>query len=221
VKIAILNSKASVFRVRVIGILAIVLVALFGCASQPSPVDLDGQGLSSATQPPSYEYVLGPGDVLDIFIWRNPDLNSTAVPIRPDGNISAPLVDEIAAAGKTPKALAREIEQKLTHFIKNPYVTVIVRQFSGALKDQVRVVGEAATPRALPYRTRLTLLDVMISVGGLTEFAAGNRAKVVRVTDKGEVQIPVRLADLLRDGDISANIPMTPGDIVIIPESWF
>lgn len=210
-----------VIECRNLGALAAILVLLWGCASQNQPADLIVQDPATVTNPPSYDYVLGPGDVLDIFIWRNAELNSAGVPIRPDGNISAPLVDEVVAAGRTPKVLAREIEQKLTHFIKNPYVTVIVRQFRGALKDQIRVVGEAVTPSALPYRIRLSLLDVMISVGGLTEFAAGNRAKIIRATENGKVQIPVRLADLLRDGDISANIPMTPGDIVIIPESWF
>ena len=214
-----LQNKSSKFRNR--GGLVVILMLLWGCAAQTQTADMVVLDPSAASNLPNYNYVLGPGDVLDIFIWRNPELNSNGVPIRPDGNISAPLVDEVVAAGKTPKALAREIEQKLTQFIKSPYVTVIVRQFSGALKDQIRVVGEAATPRALPYRTRLSLLDVMIAVGGLTEFAAGNRAKIVRVTENGKVQIPVRLADLLRDGDISANIPMTPGDIVIIPESWF
>jgi polysaccharide export outer membrane protein len=215
------TARNKVSETRNIGILAGVLLLLGGCATSPPTTELLVQNPSAVSTPPTYDYVLGPGDVLDIFIWRNAELNSNGVPIRPDGNISAPLVDEVVAAGKTPKVLAREIEQKLTHFIKNPYVTVIVRQFSGALTDQIRVVGEAATPRALPYRTRLSLLDVMIAVGGLTEFAAGNRAKIVRVTENGQVQIPIRLADLLSDGDISANIPMIPGDIVIIPESWF
>jgi len=216
-----MTAKNRAVEFRNIGVLATILVSLWGCAAQTRTADLAEQDSSAVSGLPVYEYVLGPGDVLDIFIWRNAELNTAGVPIRPDGNISAPLVDEIVAAGKTPKALAREIEQKLTHFIKNPYVTIIVREFSGALKDQIRVVGEAATPSALPYRTRLSLLDVMIAVGGLTEFAAGNRAKIVRITKNGETQIPVRLADLLRDGDISANIQMVPGDIVIIPESWF
>ena len=215
------TSVSRVLGFRAVAAIVSVLVLLWGCAAQTQTSDLIVQDPSAASNPPVYDYVLGPGDVLDIFIWRNAELNSSGVPIRPDGKISAPLVDEIVAAGKTPKALARQIEQKLTHFIKSPYVTVIVRQFSGALKDQIRVVGEAATPRALPYRTQLSLLDVMIAVGGLTEFAAGNRAKIVRVTENGKVQIPVRLADLLSDGDITANIPMSPGDIVIIPESWF
>jgi len=198
------------------GVLLIVLSLLAGCGTQSSIVS--NQNTAAAS---NYDYVLGPGDVVDIFVWRNEELSTKALPIRPDGKISTPLVDELVAAGKTPKSLARDIEQHLARFIKDPYVTVTVTEFHGDLKDQIRVVGEATTPRALPFRTNISLLDVMIAVGGLTEFASGNRAKVVRTVNGKQVEISVRLEDLLRNGDISANIPMQPGDIVIVPESWF
>ena len=168
-----------------------------------------------------FEYTLGPGDVVDIFVWRNNDLSVTGVPVRPDGKISAPLVEDLPASGHTPKQLARDIEQQLAKYIKDPFVTVTVRQFVGQLNDQIRVVGEAATPQSLPYRANLTLLDVMIIVGGLTEFAAGNRSTIVRMEDGKQIQIPVRLKSLLKDGDITSNVMMFPGDILIIPESWF
>ncbi len=165
-------------------------------------------------------YLIGPGDTLNIFVWRNPDL-STAVPVRPDGRITIPLVEDLQASGKTPTQLARDIEKALARYVKDPLVTVMVTGFIGPYSQQIRVVGEAAQPQALPYRDRMTLLDVMIAVGGLTEFAAGNRARLVRIVDGKQQILELRLDDLLKDGDISANIPMLPGDTLIIPESWF
>ena len=166
------------------------------------------------------EYRIGPGDKLNVFVWRNPEI-SVSVPVRPDGKISTPLVEDMVAAGKTPRQLARDIEGVLSTYIRSPVVTVIVTEFVGAFGEQIRVVGQAATPQSLPYRDNITLLDVMIEVGGLNEFAAGNRAKVIRPTAQGHVEIPARLDDLLNNGDVSANIKMQPGDVVIIPESWF
>lgn len=167
-----------------------------------------------------YDYVIGPGDSLSIFVWRNPEL-SQSVPVRPDGKISVPLVEDLLASGKTSTQLAREIEEVLGTYIREPLVTVIVGGFEGVHDEQIRVIGEAAQPQALPYRANLTILDVMIEVGGLTEFAAGNNARIIRRTDSGQQQMLVRLEDLIRDGDISANVGMSPGDILIIPEAWF
>ncbi len=165
-------------------------------------------------------YLIGPGDSLNIFVWRNPDL-STSVPVRPDGRITIPLVEDLQASGKTPTQLARDIEKALAKYVKDPLVTVMVTGFVGPYSQQIRVVGEATRPQALPYRDRMTLLDVMIAVGGLTEFAAGNRARLIRIVDGEQQVMELRLDDLLKDGDISANIPMLPGDTLIIPESWF
>jgi polysaccharide export outer membrane protein len=167
------------------------------------------------------EYRIGPGDRLQVFVWRNADISAT-VPVRPDGKISTPLVEDMVAVGKTPSQLARDIEGVLQAYIKSPKVNVIVEAFVGTFSDQVRVVGQAAQPRALPYRESMTLLDVMIEVGGLTAFAAGNRALVVRKAPDGSTnEIKVRLADLLDDGDMEENIPVQAGDVVIIPESMF
>lgn len=165
-------------------------------------------------------YQIGPGDSIFVFVWRNADL-STTVPVRPDGRVSLPLVEDLLVAGKTPRQVAREIEKKLALYIKDPLVTVIVQGFVGSFAQQVRVVGEAAKPQAIPYRNGMTLLDVMIAVGGLTDFAAGNNAKLVRTVDEVQREISVKLDDLLRDGDINSNVSIMPGDILIIPESWF
>ena len=166
------------------------------------------------------EYIIGPGDVLRVFVWQNPDLSVT-VPVRPDGRISVPLLQDVPAAQKTPNQLAADIKTRLAQFVKEPEVTVIVTDFVGTYSEQVRVIGEAVKPQAIPYRARMSVLDVMIAAGGLTEFAAGNRAIVVRQHEGQTEQIPLNLDSLLKDGDISANIPVMPGDIVVIPQSWF
>jgi polysaccharide export outer membrane protein len=166
-----------------------------------------------------YNYLIGPLDTLQIMVWRNADL-STTVPVRPDGKVSVPLVEDLPALGKNPTQLARDIEKALGKFIRDPVVTVVVTNFNGPYTEQIRVVGEAAKPQALPYRHKMTLLDVMIAVGGLTDFADGNNASVLRTSDGGK-QYNVRLKDLIRRGDVSANIEMKPGDVVIIPQSWF
>lgn len=167
---------------------------------------------------PDYNYLIGPLDTLNIIVWRNADLSMT-VPVRPDGKVSVPLVEDLPALGKNPSQLARDIEKAMGKFIRDPVVTVLVTQFNGPYSEQIRVVGEAARPQALPYRQRMTLLDVMIAVGGLTDFADGNGASVLRTADGR--QYGVRLKDLLRRGDVSANIEMKPGDVLIIPQSWF
>ena len=200
-------------RVVTISIVAIVVAA---CSSPPVPkVELDPISTSEST-----EYYIGPGDSLQVFVWRNPEI-STTVAVRPDGKISTPLVEDMVAVGRTPTELARLIEVELSEYIRSPKVNVVVTNFVGQFSQQIRVVGQAAQPQAISYRSSISLLDVMIEVGGLGEFAAGNRAKVVRRTGSKQQEIPVRIDDLLNDGDMSQNLTMRPGDIVVIPESWF
>jgi polysaccharide export outer membrane protein len=168
---------------------------------------------------PEYAYRIGPLDTVNVIVWRNPEL-SMAMPVRPDGKITTPLVDDLPAIGKTPTELEREIEKALSKFIRDPVVTVVVTQFVGPTSEQIRVTGEAAKPQILPYRRGMTLLDVMIAVGGLTDFADGNAATIYRIGEGGKTY-SVRLRDLIKRGDISANVEMSPGDILIIPQSWF
>ena len=167
----------------------------------------------------NYTYKIGAGDALNIIVWRNPEL-SMVVPVRPDGKVAAPLVEEILAQGKTSIELARDVEKELRKYVRDPVVTVLVTAFIGPYSEQIRVVGEAARPQFLNYKTKMTLLDVMIAVGGLTDFAAGNRATILRMGD-GSKQYAVRLRDLVKRGDLSANIDMMPGDILVIPQSLF
>lgn len=169
---------------------------------------------------PLHDYLIGPGDSVNILVWRNPDVSLT-VAVRPDGKITTPLVEDLMASGKTSTQLARDIEQALGKYIQQPVVTVIVTNFSGPYAEQIRVIGEAAKPQALPYRQGMSLMDVLIAVGGITDFAAGNKASVIRLREGQQRQLRVRLDDLLRDGDISANIMMRPGDVLLIPESFF
>lgn len=166
-----------------------------------------------------YSYIIGAGDTLNVQVARNPELSIT-VPVRPDGKISTPLVEDLVVQGKTPVQTAREIEAKLGRYVRDPQVTVIVQSYVGPYSEQIRVIGEAAKPQALPFKQRMTLLDVMIAVGGLTDFAAGNRAIILR-TSEGNKQYSVRVQDLVKGGDISANVEMRPGDVLIIPQSYF
>src|SRR5205809_5575763 len=166
-----------------------------------------------------YRYVIGPGDTVTIHVFRNPDMSMT-VPVRPDGKIAAPLVEDLPAIGKDSTTLARDIEKALSKFIRDPVVTVVVTSFVGPYSEQIRVVGEAAKPQVLSYKQKMTLLDVMIAVGGVTDFADGNAASILR-TAEGNKQYSVRIKDLLKRGDVSANVEMKPGDVVIIPQSWF
>lgn len=195
-----------------LGCLAVAL-ALSGCADHGPPT------MAPAAQTAG-EYVIGPADQLDIFVYDNPQL-STSVPVRPDGRISTPLVSDIVAAGKTPQQLGREIEGRLKEYVKDPHVTVIVKGFVGPFDRQIRVIGEATDPQAIPYRNGMTLLDVMIATKGLTRYAAGNRAVIVRRNQGKEETIHVHLSDLIKDGEISQNVQMEPGDTLIIPQSWF
>jgi polysaccharide biosynthesis/export protein len=195
--------------------LALVLLAGFA----PSA---NAQAAAPAAMAPgaTEDYRIGPGDSLNIFVWHNAEL-STTVPVRPDGKISMPLVEDIVCAGKTPTELARYIETRLTKFITNPIVTVVVTAFAGTYDQQVRILGEAAEPKAFAYRDNMTVLDAMIAVGGLTRFASGNRATLVRNINGRQTQTTLRLDDLIKDGDISANVPLKPGDVIIIPQSFF
>ncbi len=189
------------------------LILLSACAGQryaPAPATAGAEG---------YSYVIGPGDTLGITVWRNPEL-STTVPVRPDGKISTPLVEDLQAIGKDPSTLARDIEKALAKYIRDPVVTVVVSNFVGPYSEQIRVIGEAAKPQILAYRQKMTLLDVMIAVGGLTDFADGNAATILRTADANK-QYSVRLKDLVKRGDVSANVEMRPGDVLIIPQSWF
>ena len=195
------------------GMLGLALaLAIAGCAGPAYP--------PAPREAPSadYEYVIGPLDTVNIIVWRNPELSMT-VPVRPDGKVTTPLVDDLPALGKTPTALARDIEKALGKYIRDPVVSVVVTTFVGPSSEQIRVVGEAAKPQILAFRKNMTLLDVMIAVGGLTDFADGNKATIYRVADQG--QYSVRVQDLVKRGDISANVDMRPGDILIIPQSWF
>ena len=191
-------------------------VAFAGCALRPvehppAPVKV--------TSSDDYTYLIGAGDALNIIVWRNPEL-SMAVPVRPDGKLAAPLVEEIVAQGKTSSQLARDVEKQLGKYVRDPVVTVLVTSFVGPYSEQIRVVGEAAKPQFLSYKKNMTLLDVMIAVGGLTDFAAGNNASILRTGD-GNKQYSVRLKDLIKRGDVSANVEMKPGDILVIPQSLF
>ena len=200
-------------RLTLLGIL-VGLVA--GCAGMSSPAYPAAPALAGTA---GYNYIVGPGDSLNIIVWRNPEL-SMSVPVRPDGKMTTPLVDELVVQGKTSVEIARDIEKALSKFVRDPVVTVIVTSFVGPYSEQIRVVGEAAKPQFLPYKQKMTLLDVMIAVGGLTDFADGNSASIVRASE-GEKRYTVRIKDLIKRGDISANVEMKPGDILIIPQGWF
>ncbi|MDH5552725.1 MAG: polysaccharide export protein [Nitrosomonas sp.] len=199
---------------RLVYILALSSIfALGGCTTYPLLSDTD----EIATP---HDYLIGPGDNVNIIVWRNPEI-SMSVPVRPDGKITTPLVEDLPASGKTSTKLARDIEETLSKYIQQPVVTVIVTQFIGPYSEQIRVIGEAAQPQALAYRENMSLMDVLIAVGGITDFAAGNRARIIRNIDGEQQHFRVRLNDLIRDGDISANVPMLQGDVLVIPESYF
>jgi polysaccharide biosynthesis/export protein len=203
--------QTQVKRLTMIALAALLTAcAGFGHNFPPAPAQVSSD---------DYSYIIGAGDTLNIIVWRNPEL-SMSVPVRPDGKIAAPLVDEIMAQGKTSVEVARDIEKVLGKYVRDPVVTVLVSGFVGPYNQQVRVIGEAAKPQALPYKKKMTLLDVMIAVGGLTDFAAGNSATILR-TSEGNKQYSVRLSDLVKRGDVSANVEMLPGDILIIPQSFF
>ena len=201
--------------VRALGVGSLAL-ALAGCAG------FGGKGYPAApmnASTPDYNYIVGPGDILNIIVWRSPEL-SQSVPVRPDGQVSTPLVDGLLAQGKTSSQIARDVEKELSKYVRDPVVTVIVTGFVGPYSEQIRVVGEAAKPQFLSYKQKMTVLDVLIAAGGLTDFADGNRATLVRAAENNK-RYTVRLDDLIRRGDIDANVDVLPGDILIIPQGWF
>jgi polysaccharide export outer membrane protein len=198
-------------RIGAVALGCLVTACVSGQTLPPAPATAVSQ---------SIPYQIGPGDVLSIFVWRNPELSSR-VPVRPDGRVSMPLVQDVPATGITPEALAREIEKRLAKYVTEPIVTVIPTRFVGPFAFQVRVVGEATTPRALPYRENMTLLDAMIETGGLTKYAAGDRATLVRTVNGAQESYQVFLDSLIKQGDIDANVALLPGDIIIIPQTYF
>jgi polysaccharide export outer membrane protein len=200
--------SASCYRGLVIGALL-----LAGCTTPSYPP------APKIAATPDYNYLVGPLDQVNIIVWRNPEI-SMSVPVRPDGKITSPLIEDLPALGKDPTTLARDIEKALSKYIRDPVVTVIVTNFIGPFSQQIRVIGEAQRPQALPYRQNMTVLDVMIAVGGLTDFADGNAASIFRTAEGGKLY-SVRLRDLVRRGDGAANVDVKPGDILIIPQSWF
>lgn len=197
-------------------------VALSGCMGGGNRPELPPTAFVASREGPGEEYVIGPLDTLQIFVWRNQEL-SAEVQVRPDGRITTPLVSDMPAVGKTPAMLADDLKYALGEYIKDPIVSVVVKSFSGTFSQQVRIVGATEKPASLPYRANMTLLDAMIAVGGLSEFAAGNRARLIRYdkTSGKQREYKVRLSDLLKNGDTSANVRLEPGDVIIIPESMF
>jgi polysaccharide export outer membrane protein len=203
-------------RLKKIIIIFLLFIGVVNCASgnyKPAPKNVNRNSELA-------EYRLGALDNIQIFVWRSPEL-STSVAIRPDGKISIPLIEDLEAAGKTSTELAREIEKILGAYVKDPLVTVIVGGFQGDIKQQVRIIGQSEKPQSIPYRSGMTVLDAMITVGGLREFADGNNATLTRGSGKQRQTYSLRLDDLIRNGDISADVPVQPGDIIIIPESQF
>ena len=194
--------------------LAAGLMLLAGCSSAPPYPEAPTLAAS-----PDYLYKIGPMDSVNVSVWRNPEL-SMSVTVRPDGKITAPLIEDLPALGKDPTTLARDIERVLSKYVRDPIVTVIVGGFVGPYPEQIRVLGEASKPQAIPYKQGMTMLDLMIAVGGLTDFADGNKASIIRTSEGGR-RYSVRLGDLIKRSDISANVDVKPGDILLIPQSWF
>ncbi|MCU4675533.1 polysaccharide export protein [Catenovulum sp. 2E275] len=195
-----------------------ISLGLIGCSTNHLPTATLHP--SKTTNISEYSYLIGPGDTLNIFVWRNPEISGSFV-VRPDGKITTSLVEDISVSGKTPTELARNIEQTLSTYIKDPIVTVSVNGFVGPFSEQVRVIGQAAKPMAVNYQQNMTLLDLMVVVGGLTQFADGDAAKLVRVVNGKQQSYNIKINSLINSGDISANVDLLPGDIIIIPEAWF
>ena len=205
-------------KIKYLSTLCIVMFWMTGCQTNKLPEATTRASLTTDVN--QYQYLIVPGDNLTIFVWRNPEISGSFL-VRPDGKVTTALVEDIDVSGKTPTALAREIEEALSKYINNPRVTVSVTGFQGPLSEQVRVIGEATNPKAVNYTEHMTLLDLMIAVGGLTEFAYGDNAKLIRVVDGRKQSFEINIDELIREGDISENVDMLPGDIVIIPEAWY
>jgi polysaccharide export outer membrane protein len=202
--------------------LCLLLAAWFALVAIPGAAQsVEAQGGAAAAPPPAVaaDYVIGPGDTLQVFVWRNPEL-SVSVPVRPDGKISTPLVENMVAIGKSPSQLARDIERVLSEFVRSPQVNVIVGNAVSTF-SQVKVVGQVRSPQALPYREGLRVLDVVLATGGLTDFAAPQRARIVRVVNGKNTEIKVKLGNLMNKGDLSQNHELKPGDVFLVPQSAF
>lgn len=211
-----MNTPSAKYSLWLTALSTLLLTMVFsGCSSNPVT-----STVSNASPSAQHDYLIGPGDSVNIVVWRNPEV-SMSVPVRPDGKITTPLVEDLVAVGKTSTELARDIEKALAKFIQQPVVTVIVTSFVGPYQEQIRVIGQAAKPQALPYRQGMSLMDVLIAVGGITEFASGNKASIIRIVDGKQQKLNVKLDDLIKDGDISANVPVQPGDVLVIPQSFF
>jgi len=198
---------------------AVTFTLLSACSSAPTlpPATLHASDTSDTD---SYKYLIGAGDNINIFVWRHEDISGTFT-VRPDGMITTSLVEDMLVSGKTPTEVARQAEEALSTYIREPVVTVTVNNFIGPFSEQIRVIGEAAEPQAISYKKDMTLLDVMIQVGGLTEYADGNDAVVVRLENGIQKEYKIAIEDLIKSGHIEANVDMLPGDIIIIPEAWF
>jgi polysaccharide export outer membrane protein len=204
-------------KLKVVTILVLAYV-ISACSSLTLPQATVHQ--SNTVDIASYKYLIGAGDVVNIFVWRNPEVSGTFT-VRPDGMITTSLVEDIPVSGKTPTELARTIEEILATYLREPTVTVTVNNFVGPFSEQIRVIGEASEPKSINYTQQMTLLDVMIQVGGLTEFADGNDALLVRVENGVQKQYEIYIEDLIKNGEIAANVDVLPGDIIVIPETWF
>jgi polysaccharide export outer membrane protein len=198
---------------------AILLVIVLGATRAMAAEPVAAEAPASGAEGVDLNYVIGPGDVIQVFVWRNPELTVT-LPVRPDGKISTPLVEDLVAVGKTPTSLARDVEEKLSEYVRSPQVNVIVTQPASAF-SQVKVIGQVMRPQALPYREGMTVLDAVLAVGGVAQFAAPNRSKLLRTVSGKEKEISIKLGKLLNDGDLKQNIALRPGDVLLVPKSLF
>lgn len=199
-----------------------ILACIFGVLAGVSAFTAGAQtpaAQAAQTAQTAPDYVIGPGDEIEVFVWQNPDLSVT-VPVRPDGKISTPLDEDMVAVGKTPSQLAHDIELRLSEYVRSPHVNVIVTK-PASVFSQVKVIGQVKAPQAVAYRDGMTVLDAVLAVGGLTDYAAANRARIVRMVNGSEKDIPVRLGALVNGGDMSQNLPLKPGDVLVVPESRF
>ncbi len=217
-----MNTSRQIYRKLKQPFVCSCVILAVGCTTT-----LDLPPLPTATIHPSltqdinnYRYLIGPGDSLVISVWGNPEASGSYT-VRPDGMVSTALVDDLIASGKTPTELSRDLERELSVYVRDPIVSIAIDTFVGPFSEQVRVMGEAVQPRAINYKENMTLFDVMIEVGGLTDFADGNKARLIRVVNNQQKQFGLKMDDLMRDGDIQANVDILPGDIIIIPEAWF
>ncbi|WP_422121150.1 XrtA/PEP-CTERM system exopolysaccharide export protein [Neptunicella marina] len=205
-------------KITPVAVMFLLLAQLAGCSTNQLPPATTRASLTTSVD--NYNYLIGPGDNLNIFVWQNPEVSGSFV-VRPDGKITTSLVEDISVTGKTPTQLARDVEKALSKYIRDPIVTISVNRFNGPFSEQVRVIGEATNPKAVNYAEDMTLLDLMIQVGGLTQYADGDDAKLIRVVNGEQKEYPVYLESLIKDGDIKENVDILPGDILIIPEAWF